>query len=68
LEKKRPRNKFYQWFHAYPECQDMNNKKYDMYLSIYRNSLGGFGEEEQRKYDEKIIRNIVKNVLVDKKS
>jgi len=61
-------NKFYQWFHAYPECQDMNNKKYDMYLSIYRNSLGGFGEEEQRKYDEKIIRNIVKNVLVDKKS
>ena len=34
----------------------------------YTNSLGGFGEEQQNKLDEKIITNIAKNVLVDKSS
>ena len=36
--------------------------------NTYRNSLGGVGEEKQNKFDEKIIRNIAKNVLVDKSS
>jgi hypothetical protein len=34
----------------------------------YTNSLGGFGEEQQNKLDEKIITNIAKKVLVDKTS
>jgi hypothetical protein len=33
---------------------------------MYKNALGGYGEEEQNKFDDKIIRNVAKHVLVDK--
>jgi len=61
-------DKLVDWVEYYPECRDVKNKKNDFYIDIHRNSLGGVGEEQQNKFDEKIIRNIAKNVLVDKSS
>jgi hypothetical protein len=55
-----------EWRDNNPASKDPENKQYDLSLDIYRNSLGGYGDAEQQKFDEKIIKNIAKHVFVDK--
>jgi len=55
-----------QWREMNPECLNPEHQKYDFCIDMYKNALGGYGEEEQNKFDEKIIRNVAKHVLVDK--
>jgi hypothetical protein len=55
-----------EWRDNNPASKDPENKQYDLCLDIYRNSLGGYGDAEQQKFDEKIIKNIAKHVFVDK--
>lgn len=55
-----------QWRELNPECTNPEHQKYDFCIDMYKNALGGFGEEEQNKFDDKIIRNVAKHVLVDK--
>jgi len=55
-----------QWREMNPECLNPEHQKYDFCIDMYKNALGGFGEEEQNKFDDKIIRNVAKGVLVDK--
>ena len=40
------------------ECED--------YFKYYKASLGGYDKEEDNKFEEKIIRNVLKEVVVDK--
>jgi len=56
----------HQWRELNPECTNPEHQKYDFCIDMYKNALGGFGEEEQNKFDDKIIRNVAKHVLVDK--
>lgn len=53
------------WREQNPECQQPENEKYDFCIKMMRNSLGEIGDE-QIKLDEKIIKNIAKQVMVDK--
>ena len=55
-----------QWRELNPECLNPEHQKYDFCIDMYKNALGGYGEEEQNKFDDKIIRNVAKHVLVDK--
>lgn len=55
-----------QWRELNPECLNPEHQKYDFCIDMYRNALGGYGEEEQNKFNDKIIRNVAKHVLVDK--
>uniref|UniRef100_A0A6C0KEY3 C2H2-type domain-containing protein n=1 Tax=viral metagenome TaxID=1070528 RepID=A0A6C0KEY3_9ZZZZ len=59
-------HKLVEWREKHPDCKNPENKQYDFCIDIYRNSLGGFGEEEQNKFDGKIIKNIAKHVYLDK--
>jgi hypothetical protein len=54
-----------EWRSENPECKEPENEKYDFCIKLMRNSLGELGEE-QVKLDEKIIKNIAKEVTVDK--
>jgi hypothetical protein len=54
-----------EWREQNPECQDMHNGKYEYCMQIMRNSLGDL-DEKQEKMDDKIIKNIAKQVNVDK--
>jgi hypothetical protein len=54
------------WREQNPECKELENEKYDFCIKLMRNSLGEIGDE-QVKLDEKIIKNIAKHVVVDKK-
>lgn len=49
----------------YPECNDSSSKCSDKYNKIIIESMGGLGSNEEEKQD-KIIRNISKNVTIDK--
>jgi len=53
------------WREQNPECKEPENEKYDFCIKMMRNSLGEIGDE-QIKLDEKIIKNIAKQVMVDK--
>jgi len=53
------------WRAANPECQEPENDKYDFCITMMRNALGDLGEE-QTKLDDKVIKNIAKQVIVDK--
>ena len=54
-----------EWREQNPECQDMYNQKYEYCMQLMRNSLGDL-DEKQEKMDDKIIKNIVKQVVVEK--
>lgn len=54
-----------EWREHNPECQNTETQQYEFCIQMMRNSLGEIGEE-QDKLDEKIIKNIAKQVVVDK--
>jgi hypothetical protein len=49
----------------HPDCGKYNSKFSDQYNKIVVESMGGPGDNEYEK-EEKIIRNISKNIIVDK--
>ncbi len=56
------------WQDENPRCNILDSKEYVLHLSIMRQSLGGGDFEKTDRNNEKIIRNIAKEVLIDKKN
>lgn len=56
------------WRKTYPDCTDIDSKKNNLYLKIVCNSMSGGSTEECEKNYNKIIRNIVKETIIDKDS
>ncbi len=54
------------WAAANPNCRDPRSKKNDQYLRIVSNSMSGISSEEQSKNMMQIIRNVAKEVVIDK--
>jgi len=54
-----------EWRQENPECQDMHHEKYEYCMKLFRNSLGDLDEKQDKLYD-KVIKNIAKQVIVDK--
>ena len=54
------------WREKYPECQNWNDPKYEFCVDMMRNILGDIGEK-QIKLDNKVIKNISKHIVIDKK-
>lgn len=55
------------WQLENPDFVTLDTRENNEYLKIARNSLGGEDDEEEQKFTEKIIRNVLKDVLIDKK-
>ena len=49
----------------YPDCMNWNSKHADHYLRLQIESLGGLGNEDVDN-ENKIIRRITKEILIDK--
>ena len=56
-----------EWKKLNPDCTDINSKKNNLYLKIVSNSMSGISKEECEKNYNKIVKNIVKENIVDKK-
>ena len=55
------------WQQLYPDCKNSDSKKNNQYLRIVSNSMSGSTVEESQKNISKIISNIAKQVVINKK-
>jgi len=55
-----------EWQKAYPEYKDPTSKQNDKYMKMLCNAMSGSTKEESEKNYDKIIRNIAKEVVIDK--
>lgn len=55
------------WQEENPDFKTLDTKENNEFLKIALNALGGETEEEEDKLTEKIIKNVLKDVVVDKK-
>jgi len=55
-----------EWMALNPECRIMDTPEAKQYVKIYLSSLGQPDKEGIEKQDEKIIRNVLKEVVLDK--
>ena len=55
-----------EWTKIHPEHNDPESKENDKYLRIVSESMSGSSEEESNKNYSKIIKNIVKETVIDK--
>jgi len=56
------------WQKENPEFEDLDNPVNDTYMKISMNSLGGICEEDEQRNKEKIMRNVMKEVVLDKET
>ena len=56
----------FEWQKKYPEFNDPTSKQNDKYLKMIYNTMSGSTEEEQEKNINKIIKNITKEVIINK--
>ena len=54
------------WTKDHPEYNDSTSKQNDKYLKIVSEAMSGSSQEETNKNYTKIIKNIVKETLIDK--
>jgi hypothetical protein len=54
------------WQEENPQCVDINTKENEAYLQLSLAALGGRTPEEDAKYMDKIVRNVLKEVVIDK--
>jgi hypothetical protein len=59
-------NNVNEWRKLHPNCRYHDSKSNDMFNQIMLNSTSGRTEEEQKASYEKIIKNITKEVVIDK--
>ena len=54
------------WKEKNPQWSNYQSKQHDMFMKILNNSVSGSTEEEQQANYEKIMKNIMKNTVIDK--
>ena len=54
------------WLKANPKADDITTKKHEEYMTILDNSMGEMKDEDNERNYEKIIRNVAKEILIDK--
>jgi hypothetical protein len=59
-------NQIQQWQEKYPQCRENNTKENIKFTSLALVALGGRGKEQEDKFREKIMRNVIKEVVLDK--
>jgi hypothetical protein len=56
----------FEWQKKYPEYNDPSSRQNDKYLKMLCNAMNGSTDDEQEKNMDKIIKNITKEVIIDK--
>jgi hypothetical protein len=61
-------NQHHEWQAKYPQCRENNTPENHKFVELTSVALGGRGKEQEDKYRDKIMRNVIKEVVLDKKS
>jgi len=59
-------NQLQKWQEQNPECSRIDTKENEEYLHLSLVALGGQTQEEDEKYMDKILKNVMKEVVIDK--
>ena len=60
-------NQLHQWYNnKKPEVETLGTEECEDYFKFYKSALGGYDKEEDKKFEDKIIKNVLKEVLLDK--
>lgn len=59
-------NQLSKWQEANPDCVNINTKENDDYIQLSLAALGGRCQEEDEKYMDKIMKNVLREVVLDK--
>jgi hypothetical protein len=60
-------NQLNKWYNnSKPGVEILGSEDCENYFKYYKAALGGCGKEEDKKFEEKIIKNVLKEVLIDK--
>jgi len=55
------------WFDSsQPEVEQLGTDECENYFKYYKAALGGYGKEEDKIFEDKIMRNVLREVVVDK--
>jgi ribosomal protein L37AE/L43A len=61
-------NQHHEWQAKYPQCRENNTPENHKFVELTSVALGGRGKEQEDKFREKIMRNVIKEVVLDKKN
>ena len=60
-------NQLHKWYNnRKPGVEIIGSEDCENYFKYYKAALGGYDKEEDKKFEEKIIKNVLKEVLLDK--
>ena len=60
-----------EWHKEHPESKVVNTKQYDQHVSIMIEAIGGLGgslEANKKKNNDKVIRNILSSIYLDRQN
>jgi hypothetical protein len=61
-------NQVQDWQQEYPECRENNTVANTHFNKMAMVALGGFGDEEEKKFNDKIMKNVLKEIIIDKEN
>jgi len=59
-------NQVQEWQQEYPECRENNTVANTRFNEMAMVALGGFGDEQEKKFNDKIMKNVLKEVVITK--
>ena len=60
-------NQLHKWYNnKIPEVETLGTEECEDYFKFYKSALGGYDKEEDKKFEDKIIKNVLKEVILDK--
>jgi hypothetical protein len=54
------------WYRETPDVDVLGSENCDKFLKYSQAALGGYGKEETKSFEDKIMRNVLKEVTIDK--
>jgi hypothetical protein len=61
-------NQVQQWQQEYPECRENNTVANTEFNKMAMVALGGFGDEQEKKFNDKIVKNVLKEIVVGRET
>ena len=61
-------NQVQDWQQEYPECRENNTVANTHFNKMAMVALGGFGDDEEIKFRDKIVKNVLKEIIIDKEN
>ena len=56
------------WMEETPDVNTMGTENYEKFFTYMQSSLGGCGQDETKSFEDKIMRNVMREVTIDKKA